>query len=516
MTAKTTGATSPSVRGPSAAPTAEGKRPWPALWALVIGFFMILVDTTIVSVANPAIKAALDPDTANFDNVIWVTSSYLLAYAVPLLITGRLGDRFGPKRIYLIGLAVFTAASLACGLSATLEMLIAWRAVQGLGAAMMTPQTMAVITRTFPLQQRGAAMGLWGAASGIALIVGPLAGGLLVDGWGWEWIFFVNVPVGIVAFVLALILVPALPTHPHRFDILGVFLSATGLFLVVFALQEAEAYDWGPIWGPVTVWMLLAAGVVVLAIFVLQQWRTRSEPLVPLPLFRVRLFALSTAGITAVGLSTTAMGLPMMFYFQLARGLTPTQSALLLLPMAVAVGILSPLAGRLLARVEVRWILVPGLALVTSSLVLYALFMTWGVEILWYLVPSLVMGIGSAGMWGPLATTATRQLQPRDAGAGSGVYNTSRTIGSVLGSAAIAVLIQGRIEANLPGTGEVLADVGSGQIPGPLREDFAVAMGQSMLLPAAAAAVALVIALFMKASPVARGPQHENGGASVS
>ena len=150
----------------ASAPTAPARSPWPALWALVIGFFMILVDTTIVSVANPAIKAALDPDTNNLDNVVWVTSAYLLAYAVPLLITGRLGDRFGPKRIYLIGLVIFTLASLWCGLSGTLELLIVARAVQGLGAALMTPQTMAVITRTFPPDRRGAAMGLWGATAG--------------------------------------------------------------------------------------------------------------------------------------------------------------------------------------------------------------------------------------------------------------------------------------------------------------------------------------------------------------
>jgi multidrug resistance protein len=196
----------------TASRSAVPRSPWPALWALVIGFFMILVDTTIVSVANPTIKAALDPDTNNLDNVVWVTSAYLLAYAVPLLITGRLGDRFGPKNIYLIGLAIFTLASLACGLSGTLGALIAFRAVQGLGAALMTPQTMAVITRTFPPNQRGAAMGLWGATSGVAMLVGPLAGGLLVDGLGWEWIFFINIPVGIVGFVLAWILVPRLET----------------------------------------------------------------------------------------------------------------------------------------------------------------------------------------------------------------------------------------------------------------------------------------------------------------
>ncbi|GAB3807529.1 hypothetical protein GCM10028798_32230 [Humibacter antri] len=169
------------------------RSPWPALWALVIGFFMILVDTTIVSVANPKIMEGLNTD---INSVIWVTSAYLLAYAVPLLVTGRLGDRFGPKNMYLIGLVLFTGASLWCGLSGSIELLIVARVVQGLGAALMTPQTMAVITRTFPPNKRGAAMALWGATSGVAMLVGPLLGGVLVDGLGWEWIFFINVPVG--------------------------------------------------------------------------------------------------------------------------------------------------------------------------------------------------------------------------------------------------------------------------------------------------------------------------------
>ncbi|MDF2555366.1 MAG: ribZ, partial [Microbacterium sp.] len=292
-----TGATPTRASGSSGS-AAPVRGPWPALWALVIGFFMILVDTTIVSVANPAIKAALDPATGDLDNVVWVTSAYLLAYAVPLLITGRLGDRFGPKNIYLIGLAIFTLASLGCGLSGSLGMLIGMRAVQGLGAALMTPQTMAVITRTFPPQHRGAAMGLWGATSGVAMLVGPLAGGLLVDGLGWEWIFFVNLPVGVVGFVLAWILVPNLEKHPHRFDLVGVVLSAVAMFLIVFGLQEGEHYDWGPIWGPVTVWMLIAAGVVVLGVFIWQQFRTRSEPLVPMDLFRDRNFSVSSLAIS--------------------------------------------------------------------------------------------------------------------------------------------------------------------------------------------------------------------------
>ncbi|MFT4211725.1 MAG: DHA2 family efflux MFS transporter permease subunit [Microbacterium sp.] len=467
------------------------RSPWPALWALVIGFFMILVDTTIVSVANPAIKAALDPSTNNLDNVVWVTSAYLLAYAVPLLITGRLGDRFGPKRMYLIGLALFTLASLGCGLSTTLGALVAFRAVQGLGAALVTPQTMAVITRTFPPERRGAAMGLWGATSGVAMLVGPLAGGLLVDAWGWEWIFFVNIPVGIVGFVLAWLLVPTLETHAHRFDVLGVVLSAAGLFLIVFGLQEGEHYDWAA-W----VWVMIAAGVVVLGLFIWQQLRTRSEPLVPMGLFRDRNFSVSSLAIATVGFMAASMSLPLMFFVQLARGLTPTESALLMVPMAVVVGVLSPFAGRLLDRVDARWLLVPGLLLVSGSLVWYAVLMNMDTPVWMYLLPSAVMGVGQSGMWGPLATTATRSLEPRQAGAGSGIYNTTRTIGSVLGSASIAALMQSRLEANLPGMSDATST--SGTLSDAVAGPFSTAMAQSLLLPAAVLLIGVVAVVFLQ------------------
>ncbi|KAA9089373.1 DHA2 family efflux MFS transporter permease subunit [Microbacterium radiodurans] len=491
MSEKTT--TAAPARG-AADPTAN---PWPALWAMVIGFFMILVDTTIVSVANPAIKAALDPGTANLDNVVWVTSSYLLAYAVPLLVTGRLGDRFGPKNIYLIGLAIFTVASLACGLSGSLAVLVVARAVQGLGAALMTPQTMAVITRTFPPERRGAAMGLWGATAGVATLVGPLAGGLLVDGFGWEWIFFVNIPVGVVAFVLAWRLVPQLETHAHRFDVLGVVLSAIALFLIVFGLQEGEHYDWAA-W----VWGMIAAGAVVLVVFVWTQARTKNEPLVPLELFRDRNFSVANLAIVGVGFTVTSMALPLAFFTQLARGLTPTESALLLVPMAVLSGGLAPVAGRLLDRVDPRILLVPGLTLMVAGLVGYALLMNTDSPVLLLLIPAAVIGVANAGMWGPLATTATRNLPPRQAGAGAGIYNTTRTVGSVIGSAAIAAFMQARLEANLPGAGDAAgADFGGGSgagMPPAVAEGFSAAMAQAMVLPAVVIALAAIIVLFLK------------------
>ena len=184
-------------------------RPWGALWAMLLGYFMTLIDWTAVSVANPSLMAALHTD---YEAVIWVTSAYLLGFAVPLLVAGRLGDRFGPKNLYLIGLAIFTAASLWCGISGSIEVLVVARVVQGLGAALLTPQILAMITRIFPPERRGVPTSVRGAAVGVATLAGPLVGGVLIDELNWQWIFFINVPIGIIAFGLGVWLLPVLPT----------------------------------------------------------------------------------------------------------------------------------------------------------------------------------------------------------------------------------------------------------------------------------------------------------------
>ncbi len=479
-------------------------RPWPALWSLVIGFFMILIDTTIVSVANPRIMEGLNAD---INSVIWVTSAYLLAYAVPLLITGRLGDRFGPKKLYLTGLVVFTAASLWCGLSGDIRTLIEARVLQGLGAALMTPQTMAVITRIFPPDRRGAAMGIWGATAGIATLVGPILGGVLVDGLGWEWIFFINVPVGIVGFILALRFVPSLSTHRHKFDIPGVLLSAAGLFLLVFGIQEGETYNWGTITGPITVWGLIIAGLVVLGVFVLWQRLNKGEPLLPLSLFKDRNFSLANVGITTVGFTVTAFTLPLIFYYQVVRGLTPTQSALMMIPMALISGGLAPVVGKIIDRIDPKYITASGLVLMSAALFWNSALMHPDTPILLFLLPSAVLGFANAGIWAPLSSTATRNLPPRQAGAGSGVYNTTRQIGAVLGSAAIAVLIQARLAAELPAmpgaSGEPQPMGFGGVLPEALHDGFSTAMGQSIMLPAAVILIGAAAAVFFaKPQPV--------------
>src|ERR1700760_2110060 len=262
-----------SPRG-AAAKRADDVNPWNALWATMVGFFMILLDSTIVAVANPSIMVKLG---TSYDTVIWVTSAYLLAYAVPLLVSGRLGDQFGPKNLYVIGLAVFTAASLWCGLSGTIGMLIAARVMQGLGAAVMSPQTLSLITRIFPPDRRGVAMSVWGATAGVATLVGPLAGGVLVDSLGWQWIFFVNVPIGVVGLGLAYWLVPALPTPSHRLDLAGVALSGLGMVLMVFGLRRDQAAHWEP-W----IWAMIVAGIGFMTAFVYWQSVNPREPLIPL------------------------------------------------------------------------------------------------------------------------------------------------------------------------------------------------------------------------------------------
>jgi EmrB/QacA subfamily drug resistance transporter len=484
-----------------AAPAIEEKDPWPALFALCLGFFMILVDSTIVSVATPAIISDLHADV---NDVVWVTSAYLLAYAVPVLITGRLGDRFGPKNLYMAGLTVFTLASLWCGLTNSVEMLIVARVVQGLGASMITPQTMAIITRIFPAVRRGKAMALWGATAGVATLVGPILGGVLVDALGWEWIFFINVPVGIFGLFLAARLVPTLETHSHQFDWLGVVLSGAGMFLLVFGIQEGHQYDWST-----TILAMIIVGFGILVLFVLWQARNRQEPLVPLGLFRDRNFSLANVAIAVMGFAITSMAIPLLLWAQVVRGLSPTRSALLLVPMAIMTILLARPVGNLTDRAHPRLITGFGFAATIVSLVWLSHEMTPGVSIGALIGPMILLGIGNAFIWAPNSATATRNLPIQQAGAGAGVYNANRQVGAVLGSAAIAVLIDARLAAEgLPvfeGTGST-----GGKLPAAFADGFSQAMATSMLLPAA------VLVLGLVASVLFERPRHAGyAGASA-
>lgn len=459
------------------------------MWALAIGFFMILVDSTIVTTAMPAIMAGLDTGVSG---VVWVHSSYLLAFVVPLLVAGRMGDRFGPKNLYLIGLAVFTLASLWCGLAPDLGNLVAARVAQGLGAALMTPQSMTFITRLFPAHRRGAAMGIWGAVAGIATLAGPLLGGVLTDTLGWEWIFFVNLPIGAVSFWRVQRKVPRLPTHARSFDVPGVVLSAIGIFLIVFGFQEAETFAWGPVIGWFGIWHMIALGVLVMAAFILRQRFTSSEPLLPLSLFADRNFSLASSAITCMGVVITTLNIPIMFYLQSVRGLTPTQAALLIAPMAVTGALLARFAGARVNRRDPRGQAALGFFGFGAMIIAYGLLLPTGLPVLWLLIPAAVMGVSSALVWPAVSLTATRDLGPENAGAGSGVYNTTRQLGAVLGSAMMAALIESRIAAHIgssgaDASGTGLGDSMGGPIPEALSAAVSTGLGDALLLPGAAA-----------------------------
>ncbi|MFE3983495.1 MFS transporter [Nocardia tengchongensis] len=461
------------------------RSPWAALGALCVGYFMILLDMTIVAVANPAIMNSLHTDMSK---VIWVTSAYLLTFAVPLLVTGRLGDRYGPKYLYLGGLSVFTLASLWCGLAGGIGTLIAARAVQGLGAALMAPQTMAVIGRIFPWDKRGAAMGVWGGVAGIATLIGPIFGGALIDHGGWQWIFYVNVPIGLLAFALGVWLVPALPTNDHRFDIPGVIMVAIGMSALVFGLQEGNQYHWaGWVWG------LIAGGLAVLAAFLVYRGRTTIEPLVPLGLFRNRNFSLGNVATGALGAAMTAQMVPSYFYLQAVRELSPTRAALVFAPMAVVSAILSPVVGKLSDKVPPRYLLTFGFTLFTLAVLWFVNLATPHGSIPLMCVMSVLCGIGSSCIWAPLPATALRSLPLPQMGAASGIYNTTRQVGSVLGSAGIGALLTARMTAHgLPAsTGE------TGRLPDDVKAPYAAALTDSLYLTVILLAVCAVTAAFL-------------------
>ncbi|MCT2046004.1 DHA2 family efflux MFS transporter permease subunit [Corynebacterium sanguinis] len=435
--------------------------PWPALWTMMIGFFMILVDSTIVSVAIPAITDAFG---AGYNQVIWVNSAYLLAYAVPLLITGRLGDRFGPRRLYIGGFALFTISSLACALAGNIETLIVARTFQGLGGAIATPQTMSVMIRTFSPRERGGAMGVWGATAGVATITGPLVGGLLVDAAGWAWIFFVNVPVGVVGLALAWRFVPVLENTARSLDWTGVIISAVGMFCLIFGIQEIQRISWS--------WLLIAVGLALLVGFAAWQKRTKSDPLVPPVLFNDRNYAISVLAIFTIGATVATYAIPWMIHVQQGVGYSPTQAALLVLPAGVISGALSPYVGKLTNTLPPKPFAISGMALIGISVVLMALLTTTETDPRWMLAISVVTGLGNAMMWGPLSMIATRNLDPQLAGAGSSVYNTMRQVGAVIGSAAVAALMGAQVARH---------------------DSLSAAMGTSLLLPAAVILLGAVI-----------------------
>jgi EmrB/QacA subfamily drug resistance transporter len=458
----------------------EANRKWLTLAAVAFGLFMIMLDNTVVNVALPSIQRELG---VGLSELQWIVTGYALAFASLMLIGGKLADLLGRRAIFVTGLAVFTVSSLACGFAGSGDVLIGARVVQGVGAALMNPATLSIIAATFPPAERGTAIGIWAGVSALALALGPLVGGLITEHIAWNWIFFVNVPVGALAIAASFLVIPESKdqSENQRLDLPGLFASGVGLFALTYGLIEANGHGWtsGRIVGAFVV-----AGVA-LASFVVLELRGRA-PMLDLALFRSGTFAGANLVILLVALAMFGVFFFVSLYMQNILGYSPVQAGAAFLPMTVLIILLAPLAGRVSDRVGSRWLMTLGMTLVGVQLVYFSRL---GVEAtFWNLLPAfLVGGVGMALTMTPSAAAGVRSVPVDKSGVGSAVLNAFRQVGGSLG-----IALMGAIMAH---------EIGGRRTP----EAFVEGLSTALVVAAAIAFVgALVAAALVRAHTVPR------------
>jgi EmrB/QacA subfamily drug resistance transporter len=432
-------------------------RKWWTLLATCVAMFMLLLDITIVNVALPEIQRDLD---ASFSDLQWVIDAYALTLASFLLAAGSLGDRIGRRRVFAIGFGIFTVASFFCGLATNPDMLNIFRAAQGIGAAGMLATTLALIAQEFHGPERATAFGIWGATIGGAVAIGPLVGGALTDGLGWEWIFFVNVPIGIAAIALTRAkLAESRAPDAEPVDWPGVATFSASLFLLVFGLVRGNPEGWS---SALITGSLVGSAVLMLAFLAIQL--RSSHPMLELGLFRKPAFVGVSLASFALHAGMFAMFLYITIYVQSVLGFTPLEAGVRFLPITVLSFFVAPVAGRLLTRVPARVFLGLGLGLVGAGLLLMrgvAANSEWTT----LLAGFMVAGIG-IGMTNPaIGSTAVGVVQAAKAGMASGINNTFRQVGIATGIAALGAIFQSEIASRLPdsapdGAAEGIASAG--------------------------------------------------------
>jgi EmrB/QacA subfamily drug resistance transporter len=442
--------------------------PWAVLAVFALGTFLTLLDLTIVNIAIPSI---VDDIHAPLDGILWMLNAYSLVYAVLLITAGRLGDIYGPRQLFAAGVALFTLSSALSGLSQDATQLVLSRAGQGLGAALLAPQGLPMITSLFPPERRGGVFAIFGMLAGLAVVLGPTLGGLIVSNWGWRWIFYVNVPVGIAILALTARVIPDLrPGRPHRLDFSGVLLATVGLFGVIFGLIEGQRYDWGSIEGSVvTIPMVIATGIALVALFIVQQARRQGrEPLLPFEVFADRNFALMAFVLMAMGFAIVGVFLPLTIYYQSVLGLDAFAAGLTIAPQPVAMMLASGPIAALIQKGYAKRILFLGLVTFVAGQGWIAYVVSADGD-RWALLPGLIVaGLGMAGVWTPLYDLGTRTLQPRLAGAASGVFSTIQELGAVLATAVVGAVLQNQLATALTSR----ATEYSSQLPQPVRAPF--------------------------------------------
>jgi EmrB/QacA subfamily drug resistance transporter len=449
---------------------ASENRRWWTLGAVAFGLFMIMLDNTVVNVALPSIQRDLG---VGLSELQWIVTGYALTFAALMLTGGKLADHYGRRLVFVVGLVVFTLASLGCGLAESGEVLIGARVVQGAGAALMNPSTLSIISATFPPEQRGMAIGIWAGVSALALAIGPLVGGLLTDHLDWSWIFFVNVPVGVLAVAASLLVIEESRdmSEERRLDLPGQLAGGLGLFALTYALIEANTYGW----TSARILGAFAVAAVALAAFVWLE-RVQRVPMLDLELFRNRTFAGANAVVLLVALAMFGVFFFVSLYMQNILGFSAVETGAAFLPMTILIMLIAPIAGKASDRLGSQWLMTVGMVLVGLQLLYLSRL---GIdETFWDLLPGLLVGgIGMALVMTPSAAAAVRSVPVDKAGVGSAVLNACRQVGGSLGIALIGAIIA--------------AEIGDRRSPEAFVDGFSTALLVAALIAFAGAALAL-------------------------
>jgi EmrB/QacA subfamily drug resistance transporter len=487
-----------------AKPAADPRR-WRALVLLCAAQFMVVLDASIVNVALPSIKTALHFSEANLP---WVVNAYTLTFGGFLLLGGRAADLLGRRRVFMVGLVVFSAASLAGGLAQSEAWLLVARGIQGLGAAILSPATLSIITTTFTEgAERNKALGIWGALAGAGAAAGVLLGGVLTTGIGWRWVLFVNVPIGILAIALVPLLIAESrsPDQHTGYDVAGALSITGGLMLLVYTLVKTS--DVG--WGSARTIVLLAASAGLIAMFVVIESRTRS-PLMPLRILRNR----SVASADAVGLLVGAALLSMFFflslYLQQVLHYSALRTGIAYLPLAVGIIIAAGLASALTSRFGAKPVLVAGLALLAGGMVWFSNVHAHGSYSRDVLGPSLIVALGLGFSFVPLTILAVSGTTDSDAGLASGLINTAEQVGAAIGLAVLSTVATSRTDTLLRA-----AHGAPSALPGALTDGFS----RAFTVGAGFAVLGIVLALlFVQNSRPATGDEivGANGEGSLA
>jgi EmrB/QacA subfamily drug resistance transporter len=421
---------------------ATENRKWWTLVAVSFGLFMIMLDNTVVNVALPSMQRALGIDRSELE---WVVNAYALTFGVLLLSGGKLADLLGRRRIFIVGLVIFTASSLVCGLATSASLLIGARAVQAVGAALMNPATLSIITATFPPRQRGMAIGIWAGVSAMALAIGPLVGGILTEKVDWSWIFFINVPIGALGIVAARLFIDETrdTSREQRLDVPGLLTSGIGLFALTYALIATNHHAW----TSTLVLSLFAIAAVSLAAFVLLELHQRI-PMLDLSLFKNATFVGANAVMLLVGLSMFGIFFFNSLFIQNILGYSAIQTGATFLPMTCLIILVAPWAGKISDRIGPRWLMTGGMLLLTASLLLFAQLDRG--SSFWAILPGLLLGgFGMALAMTPTTAAAMGSVPVNKAGVGSAVINSMRQVGGSLGIAVLGAVVATQISVKI-------------------------------------------------------------------